>query len=51
MQPLLAPLDAARPARWDGEDPRDFQGTYGEYLVRKVVRVFPALARRLGVES
>ncbi len=29
--------------RWDGESVRAFEGTYGEYLVRKVSRVFPAL--------
>jgi len=29
--------------RWDGESVRAFEGTYGEYLVRKVSKVFPAL--------
>lgn len=31
-------------ARWDGEDPATFQGTYGDYVWRKVGRVFPSLA-------
>ncbi|NVB80753.1 MAG: isopenicillin N synthase family oxygenase [Kofleriaceae bacterium] len=29
--------------RWDGESVRAFEGTYGEYLVRKVSKVFPEL--------
>ncbi len=41
-----APARASVP-RWDGEDVHAFEGTYGEYLVRKVARVFPALAREL----
>lgn len=35
-------------ARWDGESVRAFEGTYGEYLVRKVSRVFPELHGRVG---
>jgi isopenicillin N synthase-like dioxygenase len=31
--------------RWDGIDLREVRGTYGEYLVRKVSRVFPELGR------
>jgi isopenicillin N synthase-like dioxygenase len=30
-------------ARWDGASPLEFSGTYGEYLVAKVSKVFPAL--------
>ncbi len=29
--------------RWDGQSVRAFEGTYGEYLVRKVSKVFPEL--------
>lgn len=32
-----------RATRWDREDVRAFEGTYGDYLLRKVGRVFPAL--------
>ena len=32
-------------ARWDGQDLRAFTGTYGDYLVGKVSRVFPELGR------
>ncbi len=38
----LDPTLAAR-ARWDGEDPFAFEGTYGDYLWHKVKRVFPDL--------
>lgn len=30
-------------ARWDGEDVLAFDGIYGEYLLGKVAKVFPAL--------
>ncbi|GIJ47508.1 iron/ascorbate oxidoreductase [Virgisporangium aliadipatigenens] len=30
--------------RWDGQDLRAFDGTYGDYLVGKVSKVFPQLA-------
>jgi isopenicillin N synthase-like dioxygenase len=29
--------------RWDGRDPRAFTGTYGDYLLGKVSKVFPGL--------
>jgi hypothetical protein len=29
--------------RWDRASAHAFQGTYGEYLLSKVARVFPAL--------
>jgi isopenicillin N synthase-like dioxygenase len=31
--------------RWDGQDLRAFTGTYGDYLLAKVSRVFPQLRR------
>jgi isopenicillin N synthase-like dioxygenase len=34
-------------ARWDGEDVLSWQGTYGDYLLGKVAKVFPELAARL----
>jgi len=36
--------DDGRP-RWDGQDLRAFTGTYGDYLLSKVSRVFPQLRR------
>ena len=29
--------------RWDGQDLRAFTGTYGDYLLGKVAKVFPQL--------
>ncbi|QDZ20351.1 iron/ascorbate oxidoreductase [Chloropicon primus] len=29
--------------RWDGADPKQFEGTYGDYLQRKISKVFPQL--------
>jgi isopenicillin N synthase-like dioxygenase len=39
------PIDCSddRAARWDGRSVFDFEGTYGEYLVAKVSKVFPDL--------
>lgn len=33
--------------RWDGADPRLFEGTYGDYLLDKVGKVFPELGARV----
>jgi isopenicillin N synthase-like dioxygenase len=40
--PGTAPLAPGAP-RWDGADPLAFEGTYGDYLLAKVSKVFPAL--------
>jgi isopenicillin N synthase-like dioxygenase len=40
------PPDDAR-ARWDGASPHLWQGTYGDYLLAKVARVFPELGREV----
>lgn len=37
----------ASPDRWDGASVFDFDGTYGEYLVAKVSRVFPDLVHTI----
>ena len=47
MKPLparaaLGPAGAGAP-RWDGADLQAFEGTYGDYLLGKVSKVFPAL--------
>jgi isopenicillin N synthase-like dioxygenase len=48
---LPVPLDGEGPAearaRWDGEDVHAFDGTYGEYLLGKVGRVFPDLGAQV----
>ena len=41
-----APADGGR-RRWDNESVHDLTGTYGDYLLRKVGRVFPALRAAL----
>ncbi|HEX5615610.1 MAG TPA: 2-oxoglutarate and iron-dependent oxygenase domain-containing protein [Acidimicrobiia bacterium] len=44
VQPIPAPGPAAPGApRWDDVDPTTFEGTYGEYLLGKVSKVFPSL--------
>jgi isopenicillin N synthase-like dioxygenase len=48
--PVPLPHAAPRPGRerWDGADPATFTGTYGDYLLAKVAKVFPALGDHLG---
>ncbi len=41
-----APAEPA-PQRWDGADVLELSGTYGEYLLAKVAKVFPALTDHL----
>ncbi|MEM7233156.1 MAG: isopenicillin N synthase family oxygenase, partial [Planctomycetota bacterium] len=33
-----------RSDRWDGASVHDFEGTYGDYVLQKVSKVFPYLA-------
>lgn len=33
--------------RWDGADVHQFQGTYGDYILAKVAKVFPQLVRNV----
>ncbi len=41
--PGLGDTGAPAPDRWDGRSVFDFDGTYGEYLERRVAKVFPDL--------
>jgi isopenicillin N synthase-like dioxygenase len=50
--PRQSRLDAARSAaetaeRWDGVSVHRFSGTYGDYLLSKVAKVFPQLSRKV----
>jgi isopenicillin N synthase-like dioxygenase len=45
--PGRASTGAGGERRWDGQDLRAFTGTYGDYLVAKVSRVFPELSREV----
>ncbi len=38
-----APLPPGSPERWDGGDVHAYRGTYGDYLLAKVKKVFPQL--------
>jgi len=51
--PVLASsgTDPAAEQRWDNADLQAFEGTYGDYLMEKVSKVFPELAQRSGVHS
>lgn len=42
-----AAIDADRARRWDGASVHVFEGTYGDYLLGKVSKVFPELGSRL----
>jgi isopenicillin N synthase-like dioxygenase len=43
IRPLPGRENAPPGERWDGVDPAGFQGTYGDYLLGKVGKVFPDL--------
>jgi isopenicillin N synthase-like dioxygenase len=53
MTPALEPVDAAHRlrSRWDNADPNLFAGRYGDYLLRKVGAVFPALKAEAAVQG
>ena len=40
VRPLALPVEAPN-QRWDGESVHAFRGTYGDYVLRKVAKVFP----------
>jgi len=44
-------ISDARKTRWDKSSVFDFEGTYGEYLLRKVGKVFPDLAAKKQIHS
>ncbi|WP_238006044.1 2-oxoglutarate and iron-dependent oxygenase domain-containing protein [Dactylosporangium sp. AC04546] len=46
--PGRAATGAGGERRWDGQDLRAFTGTYGDYLVAKVGKVFPGLSADVG---
>ena len=43
VRPIAAAMGSTPSARWDGESVHLFEGTYGDYLLRKIGRVFPGL--------
>lgn len=50
IQSNLIPSDDSR-ERWDKANVHDFRGTYGEYLLGKVSKVFPELKREVFAQA
>jgi isopenicillin N synthase-like dioxygenase len=47
LEPVAVSAGArARAPRWDGRELATLSGTYGDYLLGKVAKVFPELGRR-----
>ena len=47
VKPIAAPTSNAHRERWDHVNVHEFTGTYGEYLLGKVSKVFPELRRKV----
>jgi isopenicillin N synthase-like dioxygenase len=47
IEPIRHPEIDDRPTRWDGASVHAFEGTYGDYVLAKVARVFPELQCRV----
>jgi polar amino acid transport system ATP-binding protein len=47
IAPISSPLVDDRATRWDGASVHAFEGTYGDYLLAKIGRVFPELRRNV----
>jgi isopenicillin N synthase-like dioxygenase len=45
--PRAADPDQSTEPRWDGANVHDFRGTYGDYLLTKVAKVFPDLGNQV----
>jgi isopenicillin N synthase-like dioxygenase len=43
VKPIVLPMQDDKEQRWDRASVYEFEGTYGEYLLSKVAKVFPAL--------
>ena len=47
IEPIRPPEHDDRETRWDGASVHAFAGTYGDYVLAKVGKVFPALREQL----
>jgi isopenicillin N synthase-like dioxygenase len=49
VQPVIPPreIEEDKHTRWDQESVHEFSGTYGDYLLQKVSKVFPELRRKI----
>lgn len=45
--PIVAQVRDNKAERWDNASVHDFRGTYGDYLLNKVSKVFPELGRKV----
>ena len=45
IKPILTEQIEANPDRWDGVNLAELRGTYGDYFMRKVSKVFPDLSK------
>lgn len=47
VRPIASPLFDDRDDRWDGASVHAFEGTYGDYILAKVAKVFPQLIQEV----
>jgi isopenicillin N synthase-like dioxygenase len=47
VQPIVMPERDNKSERWDQVSVHEFSGTYGEYLLGKVGKVFPQLQKEV----
>ncbi len=47
INPIRTPATDDAALRWDGASVHDFHGTYGEYALARVGKVFPKLGREI----
>lgn len=47
IEPVCHPEIDDHAARWDGASVHAFEGTYGDYVLAKVGKLFPELQRRV----
>ena len=51
LLPNMNVRSESKAERWDSQSVYDFKGTYGDYILAKVARVFPELKRTISDES
>jgi polar amino acid transport system ATP-binding protein len=47
VEPIHPPSHDDHNTRWDGQSVHGFEGTYGDYVLGKVGKVFPSLGREV----
>jgi polar amino acid transport system ATP-binding protein len=51
IEPITSAAIDDHATRWDGASVHTFEGTYGDYVLGKVAKVFPELRRGLQLAS